>query len=100
MECPICFEDKTDIYKCEECTECICTDCKTVWNKDCPYCRATYIPPTSARVNIPVINQPSAPLLLNYLPEPVRSEQPSPRQVVGMLVLFGIFVCGMLKYNI
>ena len=98
MECPICFEDKTDIYKCDKCAERICTDCKSVWNKDCPYCRATYIGPIPSPVSIPP--QPNVPLLLNYLPESNRSDQPSPRQVVGMLILFGIFVGGMLKYNI
>ena len=100
MECPICFEDKTDIYKCDNCTECICTDCKTVWNKDCPYCRAKYILPTPLPVSLPVLSQPSVPLLLNYLPVSESSDQPSPRQVVGMLILFGLFVGGMLKYNI
>ena len=44
MECPICFEQKDDFYNCEICKESICQNCKSIWKKDCPYCRANYTP--------------------------------------------------------
>lgn len=92
MECPICFENKDDFYNCDICKETICQDCKKAWEKDCPYCRARYNPPPPMNyvTNIPII-EPSRPLLLDYVHEPVTEPRWSNRYILGAALIGGVF---------
>ena len=44
MECPICYNEKKEIYACEICNHVICMKCKKDWGRDCPFCRQLYSP--------------------------------------------------------
>ena len=88
MECPICLEQKDDLLPCDICKESICKDCKKAWKKDCPYCRATYTPP-KPHPNI-VVQEPSQPLLMDYVHGPSVEPRWEIRQIIGCALFGGL----------
>lgn len=42
-ECGVCYEDKTQFWKCHTCTQKHCMDCHPrIQNRTCPFCRSSF----------------------------------------------------------
>ena len=96
MECPICFENKDEFYKCEICKESICRDCKQAWKKDCPYCRVKYTHPPNPKPRVNIF-EPDRPLLMDYVSEPVIEQRWEVRQIVGCAIFGGLITWCILQ---
>ena len=93
MECPICFEDKNDVFVCSVCKEIICTNCKEEWKKDCPFCRERYPEPSTTVPSRdierpPVVILPTQPLLLDEIF--VSERRWDTRQIGGFVFIGGL----------
>lgn len=89
MECPICYNDKKDIYACDICNHVICMDCKNDWKRDCPFCRQLYSP--TSEIQSPMYSPRQYVDVVDIVHEPFNTS--------CVLTTGGcLFICGILGY--